>query len=68
MMYVCVKHTFMFKHLRSTVHLHDIIFFLNRWKILMMYTTPQITNDKTNTKAYIYRQTHRDRLVYRYEQ
>lgn len=32
MMYVCVKHTFMFKHLRSTVHLHDIIFFLNRWK------------------------------------
>lgn len=31
MMYVCVKHTFMFKHLRSTVHLH-IIFFLNRWK------------------------------------
>lgn len=32
MMYVCVKHTFMFKHLRLTVHLHDIIFFLNRWK------------------------------------
>lgn len=25
MMYVCVEHTFMFKHLRSNVHLHDII-------------------------------------------
>lgn len=24
------EHTFMFKHLRSTVHLHDIIFFFKQ--------------------------------------
>lgn len=54
-MYVCVKHTFMFKHLRSNVHLHDIIFFFLKTDGKYWWcTTPQITNDKTNTKAYIY--------------
>lgn len=72
MMYVCVEHTFMFKHLRSNVHLHDIIiffFFFKQMENIDDDTTPQITNDKDKHKGiHIYRQTHRNRLVYRYEQ